>query len=234
MIIHNVMEDLIYNEVNKMFDEAEKNKEKWFTCSCMQCRLDTMCYVLNRVKPRYIKSGRGLAHFLKLEESEKNQIMTDITTLIIEGMHKVLATRRPHKEIITAKSANAPAFNFPTISGKILNGSNFKPMDNVIVTLKLENDIVPQINILWDNPYKISDKTPGIFTFCPQSIPAIEAGKIKKFVFLITAEKEGFEPSRISFELELTSEEQEKSPLNSSYFYDIKDLFLFAESDEQI
>ncbi|AGT45001.1 Late competence development protein ComFB [Treponema pedis str. T A4] len=228
------MEDIVFNEVNKMFDEAEKNNEKWLTCSCMQCRLDTICYVLNRVKPRYIKSGRGLAHFLKFGGSEKNQIMADITALVIEGMHRVLSTRRPHEEIITAKSENTPVFNFPTISGKILNGSNFKPMDNVTVTLKLDNDIVPQINILWDNPYTISDKTPGTFTFCPKSIPAIEEGITKQFVFSITAEKEGFESSKISFNMELTSEGQEKSPLESSFFYDIKDLFLFAESDENI
>lgn len=28
MIIHNVMEDLVYTEVNKLFDEAEEKKEK--------------------------------------------------------------------------------------------------------------------------------------------------------------------------------------------------------------
>lgn len=60
MIIHNVMEDLVYTEVNKLFDEAEEKKESWLTCSCMQCRVDTMCYVLNRVKPRYIKRARSL------------------------------------------------------------------------------------------------------------------------------------------------------------------------------
>ena len=75
MIIHNVMEDLVYDEVNKLFDEAEEKKESWLTCSCMQCRVDTMCYVLNRLKPRYIKSGRGLAHFLKFEKTEKTIIL---------------------------------------------------------------------------------------------------------------------------------------------------------------
>lgn len=232
MIIHNIMEDIVYSEVNKMFDKAEKNNESWLTCSCMQCRLDTMCYVLNRVKPRYIKSGRGLAHFLKFEENEKNQIMADITALVIEGMRRVLSTRRPHEDAVTSEHSKTPVFNFPTISGKILNGSNFKRMDNVKVTLKLENDIVPQINILWDNPYTISEKTPGTYTFCPKSLPALQAGKTKKFIFLVTAEKECFEPSKVSFELELTSEEQEKSPLHSSYFYEVKDLFLFSEADE--
>ena len=112
MIIHNVMEDLVYTEVNKLFDEAEEKKESWLTCSCMQCRVDTMCYVLNRVKPRYIKSGRGLAHFLKFEKTEKVQIMADITSLVIEGMHRVLSTKRPHDHEPIFETENTPVLIF--------------------------------------------------------------------------------------------------------------------------
>ena len=77
MIIHNVMEDIVSDEVNKLFDEAEQKKEDWVTCTCIQCRHDVMCYVLNRIKPRYIKSGRGLAHFLNFTKDERDQIATD-------------------------------------------------------------------------------------------------------------------------------------------------------------
>ena len=69
MTIHNLMEDFVYNEVNKVFDAAKEKNEPWFTCNCMQCRLDTVCFVLNRIKPRYTASGRGMAHFLSLAQS---------------------------------------------------------------------------------------------------------------------------------------------------------------------
>ena len=78
MTIHNLMEDFVYNEVNKAFEAAKDKNEPWFTCNCMQCRLDTVCYVLNRIKPRYTASGRGMAHFFKLDKLEKNQLLADI------------------------------------------------------------------------------------------------------------------------------------------------------------
>lgn len=236
MIIHNVMEDLIYTEVNKLFDEAEKQNTDKKICTCMQCRRDVMCYVLNRVKPRYIKSGRGLAHFLKFEKEEKAQIITDITALAMEGMQRVFDTKRPHESDIDIEEFTGPVFNFPAITGKILNGGNFKPMDSVVVSLKYNNEIVKQTNILWDNPYKISDKTPGIFTFCPKSITASEdeLDKEKKFVFVITASKEGFETGNFSFELNLIPDKEKKTALSSSDFYKLKDLYLFDKnsSDE--
>ena len=235
MIIHNVMEDIVYTEVNKLFDEAEQKKESWVTCSCVQCRRDVMCYVLNRIKPRYIKSGRGLAHFLKFEKDETTQIKTDVTALIMEGMRKVLSTRRPHETEAEETEPDGPVFNFPAITGKVLNGNNFKPMDNVKVTLKSDNQVVRQTNILWDNPYTISDKTPGIFTFCPKSIPldGSEKNEPRKIPFVIIAEKEGFDTVTFLFNIEVKPENEKKSALDSSYFHQIKDLFLFEKTDEE-
>ena len=233
MIIHNVMEDLVYDEVNKLFDEAEEKKESWLTCSCMQCRVDTMCYVLNRVKPRYIKSGRGLAHFLKFEKTEKVQIMADITSFVIEGMHRVLSTKRPHDHEPIFETENTPVFNFPAITGNILNGSNFRPMEDATISLKMNGELVSQMSILWDNPYTISEKTPGAYTFCPKAIPAKNAGDKEKFIFVLKAEKEGFDPTNFSFDIELTAEDMVKSPLDSSNFYQIKNLFLCEHSEEE-
>ena len=50
MFFHNVMEEIMYKEVNRLYDEAKKNGEKWLVCDCIQCRVDSMCYALNRVK----------------------------------------------------------------------------------------------------------------------------------------------------------------------------------------
>ncbi len=234
MIIHNVMEDIVSDEVNKLFDEAEQKKEDWVTCTCIQCRHDVMCYVLNRIKPRYIKSGRGLAHFLNFTKDERDQIATDITALTLDGMRKVLSIRRPHAAETEEAETEGPFFNFPAITGKVLNGNNFKPMENVKVTLKLDNQIVQQTDVLWDNPYTVSDKTPGIYTFCPKSIYAADAekGGIRKFLFLIIAEKEGFDSTTFLFTIEIKPEKEKKSALDTSYFYKTKDLFLFEKVEE--
>ncbi len=232
MHIHNVMEDIIYEKVNKLFDEAKELNEKWLTCSCLQCRLDTMCYVLNRVKPRYIKSGRGFAHFLNAESGTGGQIMADISALVVEGMHKVLETQRPHGDNSCEKGEPKAVFNFPAINGKILNGSNFNAMEGVSVTLKLDNEVVPQMDILWDNPYTTSEKTPGTYIFCPKPIEADELGEKRTFRFLLTGEKEGFETANMAFELELEAEEKEVFPLQDGNFFENKDMFLFDKSAE--
>ena len=107
-------------------------------------------------------------------------------------------------------------------------------MENVKVTLKLDNQIVQQTDVLWDNPYTVSDKTPGIYTFCPKSIYAADAekGGIRKFLFLIIAEKEGFDSTTFLFTIEIKPEKEKKSALDTSYFYKTKDLFLFEKVEE--
>ena len=50
MDIHNTIEDIVVNKVQTIFDELQKdNKENY--CLCYQCRLDTICYALNRLEP---------------------------------------------------------------------------------------------------------------------------------------------------------------------------------------
>ncbi len=231
MIIHNIMEDIVYDKVNKLFDEAKASNESWLTCSCLQCRLDTMCYVLNRVKPRYIKSGKGFAHFLNISSTEKTQVMVDVSALAIEGMRKVLAVQRPHRENEFLTNNDIAFFNFPTIRGKVLNGRNFHNMDGVEVTLYRDSQISPQVDILWDNPYVISIKTPGTFIFCPKSVRSEKLGETKTFRFLLTAQKEGFDSVNVSFEIELTSEKDKKLTVDYSNSYDLNNLFLFSKEE---
>ncbi len=232
MHIHNVMEDIVYEKVNKMFDETKESNEPWLSCSCMQCRLDTMCYVLNRLTPKYIKSGKGFAHFLNSDLNKKSQINADISALVVEGMRKVLEIQRPHGESSSDDGAKKAFYNFPAISGKILNGSNFNTMTGVTLTLKLDNLVIPQMNILWDNPYTTSDKTPGTFIFCPKALPTEKLGEKRKFRFLLIGEKEGFETVNMSFEFELESEANERLALDATNTFETKNMFLFSKSEE--
>jgi len=79
------MEEIMYKEVNRLYDEAKKNGEKWLVCDCIQCRVDSMCYALNRVKPRYIKSSKGLAYFFQVDFKMGSQFFVDISSVALLG-----------------------------------------------------------------------------------------------------------------------------------------------------
>ncbi len=228
MTIHNLMEDFVFNEVNKVFDAANEKKEPWFICNCLQCRLDTVCYVLNRIQPRYIRSGRGMAHFMEFDRSEKTQLIADISISAFEGMKIVFEAHRSHTAEEQALPAG-PVFNFPAMSGRIVDGQSFSPVHDLSTFLYLEDRLAPQITSLWHNPYVISEKTPGVYTFWPFPVPAASVGENRIFNFYIHAEREGYEPIHYHFKLGLTSDSHAKSSLDGDNCHTLPDLYLFEE-----
>ncbi|MGP1593763.1 MAG: late competence development ComFB family protein [Treponema sp.] len=229
MTIHNLMEDFVYAEVNRVFDAAKDKNEPWFTCNCLQCRFDTVCYVLNRISPRYTTSGRGMAHFIHFDQGEKNQLIADISILAFEGMKTVLATQRPHT---TSEKAlpSGPVFNFPTLTGRIVDGQTFTPVHDIPVSLYLESTLVGQINHLWENPYIISSQTPGTYTFWPFPSVAEAAGENRIFNLFIHAEREGCDPIHYHFKLGLTSDFAAKKELDADNCHHLPDLYLFNKT----
>ena len=184
MNVHNLMEDLAYTEVNGLFDTAKESKAPWLTCSCNQCRLDTICYVLNKIQPHYIKSGRGLAYSQLEDFVDKTQITADINRLGLEGMKKVLSTKRPHSPIIS-NLPDSPVFNFPTFMGRILDGRTFEPIKEVSVLLLRDSKKAESIDSSWENPYRITEHTPGAFTFWvkPFGLKTRESKKYSRLKF---------------------------------------------------
>lgn len=230
MSVHNVMEDLVTQDVNDLFDAAEKTKEPWLTCSCKQCRLDTICYVLNRIPPKYIKSGRGLAYSRTDTYIDKTQVAVDISRLSLEGMKQVLSTRRPHGEI--TELPVPPVFNFPTIVGKVLNGLTFEPEKNLSVSLLLNGKLAESINLSWENPYVVSSHTPGAFSFWVKPQKAAKNDQKQVFHFEIRVEAEGYSAINYYFELGLQSQDFLRTAYTAEHTYTIPDLHLFSEHDE--
>lgn len=225
------MEELVYNEVNNLFDTAKANKTPWLTCSCAQCRLDTICYVLNKIPPRYIKSGRGLA-YSQLEESiDKSQLFADINKIGLEGMRQVLAKQRPHSTS-DSNLPDSPVFNFPTFVGRILDGLTFEPVKNLEVLLLLNSKKAESINISWENPYKISSHTPGTFTFWVKPLSAKEENIKKVFPFEIKIEQEGYDSINYFFELGITSESIIRTAYSAEHAFMLPDLHIFPLEDE--
>jgi competence protein ComFB len=225
------MEEMVYAAVNDLFDTAKMNKAPWLTCSCNQCRLDTICYVLNQMPPRYIKSGRGLA-YSQFEDAttDKSQLAADIRRIGLEGMKKVLSSKRPHTRLPT-DLPDAPVFNFPTFVGRIFDGQTFEPAKDVSVLLLMDSVKAESIDHSWENPYHITAHTPGTFTFWVKPVGAENDGQKKVFPFEIQVKRRGFDPIQYFFELGVTSESIIRTAYTAEHAFILPDLHLFPIKD---
>lgn len=52
VLLRNLSEDYVMLVYNRIKDDLD-------CCKCEQCRLDTLSYTLNRVKPKYVVSTQG-------------------------------------------------------------------------------------------------------------------------------------------------------------------------------
>lgn len=230
MNVHNLMEELVYSGVNELFDAAIESRAEWLTCSCDQCRLDTICYVLNRIPPHYIKSGRGLAYAQTEDSIDKMQLMADINRIALEGMKQVLLTKRPNHDQ-SDSLPQTPVFNFPTFVGRILDGCTFEPARNIAVHLLMEGEPAQSIHHSWDNPFIIDPHTPGTFTFWPKPVSAAKTDMRKVFSFEVMVNEEGFDPIRYYFEVASTSESVIRTAVNTDHSQFLPDLHLFPAGD---
>ena len=231
MNVHNIMEELVFNEVNSLFETAKQDKAPWLTCSCRQCRLDTICFVLNRIQPRYIKSGRGLAYSQIEESIDKAQLEADINIISLEGMKQVLSSKRPHTSELTNMPAT-PVFNFPTIVGKVLDGLTFEPVKNLPILLLIDSKKAESIDSSWENPYVLSRHTPGTFTFWVKPIGVVSEGIKKVFPFEIRIEQAGYDPIHYFFEIGVTSESFLRTAYSAEHSFILPDLHLFPIDQE--
>jgi competence protein ComFB len=230
------MEEAVFAEIEQicasMEDEIRRgNKQYEGVCTCAYCRLDAACYVLNRIKPSYIVSGRGITHAAR-DTFEKQQKMTDISILVYEAMLQVGHNRRPNIDHHAAKDKPPPAprgifFNIPAIYGRILHGCNFAPMNGIDVYLFYEGQAVRMKNVNWNNPCKLNDKTEGAYTFWPEAVQARCLGETKAFNYQVQAEAPGFEPLRHSFVIPVESDGTSDTSFSMSRAFQLTDLYMF-------
>ena len=228
MKVHNLMEDIVAEAVNQVFAEEEQDRKRGF-CTCYQCRTDVACYVLNRIEPQYMFSGRGLAH-LKTDYQKNLQKMADLVGHINDGIKKVSAAKRPHfnhegdHELAVPPG---PLFNFPAIMGRIFNGTNFEPLTEIAVSLRSTGSLSAMINPNWQNPCIISEKTAGAYIFWPYPVQAAEERETRSFEFEVSTERTIFEEMRYFFTLELTSEQNFNDSILLQKSFELEDLYLF-------
>ncbi|QEN03820.1 hypothetical protein EW093_03595 [Thiospirochaeta perfilievii] len=226
MQIYNITKERVTDLVNKAFDSSDKPKD---LCLCYQCRLDVMCYVLNRAKPIYVLSERGIAH-LKDNYSNSLQEIADLTRLVANGIDLVAKAKRAHHlEPYDSQIDEAPAyFNFPTITGTILSGETFAPVE-ASVTLLLDNKVVKMRDSKWINPIKLSTSINENYLFWPKTQPAEKVGEIKTFLLQLSIEAKGYETTPHFFELTLTSEKNINDHFQAHNTYTCSNILLFKK-----
>ncbi len=228
MKIHNILEEQVISRVNTIYDDKDIQAAQWFHCGCEQCRLDTTAYVLNRLKPRYVVSERGIAHHVSEQGS---QLDADLDFLIIEGIKKVSSVRRSFhgKEDLFDTDVNEleSAFNFPIFLGSVYDGNTFKPMPNGTVTITSEQEIIEMVDETWFNPYSLHDQTKGAYTFWIKPIKTEHYEEKKVFNFFIEVRADNYETTRYAFSYPITSTKQERPTPDTTNHFKIDDLYIF-------
>ncbi len=234
--IRNIMEDAVKVLVEELFEREDREKRLGF-CTCDQCKLDVACFVLNRVKPEYIVSSRGLAYSEK-EGLDKVQRQADLISLVKEGWGKVSHAPRPTSDHVVGKTMEGdqvgPVFNFPTIMGRVFDGRTFAPLGEGVVRLLSEGMETDMVDPNWQNPFILAGATGGTFIFWPSSIAASTKDAEKKFGFEIKVEVPGLEALSHYVEIDVASEPSMRLDFSLQRVYKIPDLYLFPsdQSDE--
>ena len=209
-----------------------KKRPEWLICDCESCRLDVTSYVLNKVHPHYIVSGRGAVY--TTQTLFDKQLSADVDALVLEGVRKIASTMRPDHQIIAVQSIledndkDGPAFNFPVMTGTVLNGATFEPLANAMVEIKGENGLLQMQDSSWANPCETFKSTSGIYSFWPKSITAAYGNITNKFHFTVTASARGFSSASQGIDIDITSDTTKKKQFGSTLTVKIPDLILFS------
>jgi competence protein ComFB len=237
MEIHNVSEDIVINSVETIFQSIKKEGNPQGLCLCDQCRLDTICFTLNRIKPQYVVSNRGVTR-IEQDWVGRQQIEADIATLVYKGVQLVNHNQRPtanHNDSETnSKNLTEPAFFIPSIIGRLFDGVTFAPLSGVTVELRSSGELVPMRNTNWQNPFTLITNTPGTFTFWPAPIPTDTVDTHRSIEYVLKIESEQYETLTHYFRIPAVSTLQ---GMYASYSLDrtfkLPDLYLFHPGEAE-
>jgi competence protein ComFB len=237
--IHNIIEDIVFAQVTEVCDiiERDKKDKQDKICTCRQCRIDTACYVLNRIEPHYISSYRGVAR-VEQETIARQQQEAEIVSLVYQGIWRVNHNRRPfinhgNTDAGIEQTSLTPVFNLPTIVGRVFSGLNFEPLPSVKAELYRNGDLVNMKDATWQNPFNVVPNAEGTFTFWPAAIPAETVGIRKVFEYSIKLEAPDFEPLTHFFNIPVASEAQTTGAYSMERSFKLPNLYLFPPGGEE-
>jgi len=234
MELHNVSEDVVFGVVQKIFDSIVEKGNPDDLCLCEQCKMDTTCYTLNRIEPRYIISSRGISHF-EQDWAWRQQMEADVYALAYKGLRIVNHKQRPTSAHDgTAQETKAPkgmVFDIPTIVGRLFDGKTFAPITDLKMELWGDGELVPMRNPNWQNPFSLVTKTPGTYTFWPAPVPAEAADTNRLFEYALKINDSRYEAMVYPFRVPAVSS---LSAHPSSKTFKLPDLYLFPPGEAEM
>ena len=237
LTFHNIVEDRVIAKVDEIFKTIEEGGYKEKYCTCHQCRMDTICYALNRLTPQYIVSHRGAAR-ANWEGVERMQQTADITTVIHDGLKRVNHNQRPNfshsvedKGIVDDKKQ--PVFNVPTIMGRLFSGENFAPISHAVLKLLWNNELVTMKNGNWQNPCNLVPNAEGVFSFWPAPAATTKAGKHRSFEYTLRISAPEFETLEHFFKIPVVSEIRADITFTLDRTFKLPDLYLFHPGEAE-
>lgn len=235
----NLMEHFVKEQVDDMYARIKKENPSSPICDCENCRLDVLCYVLNRVPPKYTVSSRGVNHTQREFETLK-QISADVGKIVMDGIRLISSSKRPNHdssymtslEMINTKKQRS-FFFFPILSGYVYDGTTFESLVDAKISLFVDGKLAKMLDSTWQNPYKTFKATEGSYNFCVLPERARKENLTRDFNILIKVEASGYENVNYSFTVPLSSKAAGKDSNGfSNYSLKIQDLFLFPKGME--
>jgi len=233
------MEDVVVARVDEVFDAINKGSGEDKYCTCDLCRLDIVCYTLNRVRPHYIASNRGVSRAQK-ESFEWQQQVADITALIHEGFRLVKHNQRPNTVHLPHGNGSKPSavqglpvFNIPAITGRLFDGNNFAPISDVFIELLSDGEFVPMKDANWQNPYHLVAQTEGGFSFWPEEQEASNADEAQSFEYTLRVTAPGYETLNHFFKITVTSETQTAAVYTMKRTFKLPNLYMFHPGEAE-
>jgi competence protein ComFB len=226
MRVHNLAKELVVQKVDEMFSDPAELKATGLDSGDQGSKFDVICYVLNRVPPHYVVSGRGIAHHESGDFQAKVQRLADMARLTREGMISVAKHRRERTGSYDI-GTEGPYFNFPSVIGRLFNGVNFEPVHDVDLGLYQDGQLVKVIDPNWQNPYRLVLNTAGTYLFWPHPVQVGKLPAEKSFEFELRCDDPAFEPLHYFFTLEVASSPEFIDFVNTTASTRLKDLYLF-------
>ncbi|MDR0444545.1 MAG: late competence development ComFB family protein [Treponema sp.] len=236
MDIHNINEEVVFSSVQNIFDEIQNGGNQDGFCLCYQCRMDTICYTLNRIEPHYITSNRGLTRVEQLGTS-RQQIEADITTLVYKGLRLVNHNRRPTSSHDSSNTPHHkvthPVYDIPTIAGRLFDGISFEPVVGIDLALYCNGELVPMRNPNWQNPYTMVASTPGAFSFWPAPVIGDAPDATQIFKYSLRVNSPDYEPFNHFFNITSVSKFHTPQSYALNRTFKLPDLYIFPPGEAE-
>ncbi len=167
MAFKNYMEDVVTDVVDIILQEKEINISDLG-------RRDIIAFSLNRLPPKYIVSERGFTHSI-IDEKNNPEFKDNIVTVVNKAIEVVLT--RPRGFQGAADPTIGPVehdgndyFNFPHFLGELSDRTDLNYIEDVDITLYLNDKICEMHEPTWINPYVSKKVTGKFYSFWPKAV----------------------------------------------------------------